>query len=403
MSDFKGLREQGVYVDKTDMLYRLVERAGCCYANIISRPDGFGKSTMLSTLRYIYEGRRELFKGLAIDREDYDWKPWPIIFMDMADAVGETVEEVEAKLLEVVRKAVGEDLWGDDDYTSTYASGAFMHALFALKRREQCAVILIDNFDAPIRAVLDRPKLAEEIVRLLNNVYIHLKCDCASIHFLLMAGEMPYATLLTSVFSGVNNLDNISLETPYLTLCGFTGEELERYFGPQLHAHAEKMGLPYAVYRRELDRWIGGYRFDYDSDPLVNPLYLKRVLEAQAETFDDRWVPACRSVLLKFAAETDHRETERARRWKEDPERDYGKTDYADGRDLYQWCCDPERFSTLGLLFRAGYFTVLKAYEPEMALRHVGIPNEAVRRDLRRLGLKVSEPSDIEKLEETQD
>ena len=222
--DFRIMREDGyVYVDKTALLGDLVIGGrDAYYFYFISRPRRFGKSLMLSTLKYIFQGKRELFKGLAIDKMDYDWAEYPVLHFSFAGIKVKTLEAFERNFCLRVKKVLTEAECSWNEEASPDAN--FNQAITELaKKKGKPVVILIDEYDAPVGHALADAKLASDIRQDLSDFYIQIK-ECASdVRFMMMTGVTRFAQL--SVFSALNNLNDLTMDARYATLLGYTEEE----------------------------------------------------------------------------------------------------------------------------------------------------------------------------------
>ena len=276
ISDFRELREKGcIYVDKTDILHALIRDPGR-KLYFISRPRRFGKSLMLSTLKSIFQGRRDLFAGLAIDKLDYDWADYPILQFSFAGVKATSLEAFVAEFRIRVKKVLTEAQCAWDDAVSPGAN--FNQAITDLaKMRGKPVAILIDEYDAPVGHTLADIPLATAIRGELSDFYIQIK-ECASdVRFLMMTGVTRFTQL--SVFSALNNLNDLTMDARYATLLGYTEEELDANFDEHLRAHAQVMGLAYDDYRAQLRWWYNGYRFAPDTETKVyNPVSIAKTL-----------------------------------------------------------------------------------------------------------------------------
>ena len=276
--DFRVMREKGYrYVDKTALLYPLVTRDGDGFF-FISRPRRFGKSLMLSTLKCIFQGRRDLFKGLAIDRMDYDWVDYPIMQFSFAGIKSETIEAFKQDFKTCLEDAftAAKAPWNPD-----ISPGAnFRRAIRALAENTgKPVVILIDEYDAPVGHALADIPLATAIRAELSNFYIQIKENVGDIRFMMMTGVTRFTQL--SVFSALNNLTDLTMDDQCATLLGYTDEELEANFSKTLHRHAEVMGLSYEDYREKLRWWFNGYRFArWNTTKVYNPYAIGQTLRA---------------------------------------------------------------------------------------------------------------------------
>ena len=279
--DFETLvtSKKGKYVDKTDLLYELCNDAD--QQLFISRPRRFGKSLMLSTLKAMFEGRRDLFKGLVIDKLPWEgWKqPTPVYSFTMGDVTGENYEEVKEQLGELV-----EDLFhqaGIPVPEKGTVPGKFKKFILAAARQSPTKkiVILIDEYDEPVAAFLDDIKTLKRVRNLLHDFYEKLKFCSEAIRFLLMTGVTKLTKL--SVFSGLNHLKDRSMDPRFATLLGYTPQELDGPLRENVEALGAKDGMDFNAAKGAILSWYDGYRFSPGSEERVcNPVSLGNALEA---------------------------------------------------------------------------------------------------------------------------
>ena len=362
--DFRIMREKGYrYVDKTDLLYPLVTRDGDAFY-FISRPRRFGKSLMLSTLENIFRGRRDLFKGLAIDKLDYDWAEYPILHFNFATMEIETLEAFKAGFVARVQEVFEA---ANAVYNPALApNDNFSRAIKALAREwGKPVVVLIDEYDAPVGAALNDPAKATAIRATLSTFYGEIKNNVSNIRLMMMTGVTRFTQL--SVFSALNNLNDLTMESRYATLLGYTEEELDANFDEDMREHAEVMGLPYEDYRAELRRWYNGYRFSSDCETRVyNPVSIAKTLGSKRKTFAPTWSKTgTPSVLINYLS--DHELTEM----------DYDNVENISEEALD--ICRLEAILPVSILYQSGYLTIKDYSEWGFTL---GVPNEEVRRGL---------------------
>ena len=382
--DFRKLREDGyVYVDKTAHLYPLLTRGSDSFY-FISRPRRFGKSLMLSTLACIFRGERDLFKGLAIDKLDYDWESYPILQFNFAGLKVETLEtfkiDFRSRVKETLTKAGC--TWDDTDFPSANFSRAINTLAEASKKKS--VVVLIDEYDAPIDHVLNDIPKAEAIRQELSDFYIQIKNNSANIRFMMMTGVTKFAQL--SVFSALNNLVDLTLDDNFASLLGYTDEELDANFAPSLQAHAKVMGLSDADYRAELRHWYNGYRFSPDCTTKVyNPVAIARTLIRKKTYFETTWSETGHASALMRYLERE----------------DLADTDYDHLTITSKRLFDSYNLATLRpetMLYQAGYLTIKDFIPPRIYV--LGVPDEDVRQDLngilldKALGKEADETSD---------
>ncbi len=367
--DFPEIRKKNVvYVDKTAYLHRLVT-AENQKLNFISRPRRFGKSLMISTLKAIFEGRRELFKDLAIDKTDYDWQVHPVIHFDMSGAKARTYDEFKARLNHQVKMSLEEAGYAYD--SSAMADINFEMAIKSLRAKHgKGVVILVDEYDAPVGNALDDINLANEIRAALSEIYSQIKKNEGDVRFLMMTGVSKFTQL--SVFSALNNLTDVTFDGEYAAMLGYTEEELEANFSEHMHKHAEVMGKSYEDYRAELRFWCNGYRFARENPVRVyNPVAIAKTLGQCERSFIKSWSATGRSSSLMNHLKKN-----------ELVELDYENLENV--RESAFDMCGLEDISTIGLLYQSGYLTI-KDYDPFLRFYTLGVPNQEVREDLANL------------------
>ena len=279
--DFKLLvtDEEAKYVDKTGLLYELARHKSDAQL-FISRPRRFGKSLMLSTLQAMFEGRRELFQGLAIDSLPWEgWEtPYPVYSFTMGDVTGETYDDVAEQLGKLVRRLCAE---ADVPFPERgYIPGRFDDFIKAATAKSPTGkiVFLIDEYDEPVAAFLDDIKTLNRVRKLLHDFYEKLKFNSGSIRFLLMTGVTKLTKL--SIFSGLNHLTDVSMLPDYATLLGFTSDELDGPLRENVEVFAAKNKMDFAAAKKALLSWYDGYRFSPDAeDKVCNPVSLGKALK----------------------------------------------------------------------------------------------------------------------------
>ena len=360
------LARNAVYVDKTQGLHDLIMDPNSTLF-FIARPRRFGKSLMISTLKAIFRGKRELFDGLAIAKTDYDWVEYPVLHFDFSGITTRSLDAFQARFRDVVAQSIrnaGADY--DENVSVDTNFERAIHELSARAGHEQSVVILIDEYDSPVSRVLDKPELAETIRGRLADFYTQIKRNVSEIRFMMMTGVTKFTQL--SVFSALNNLTDLTFAPGVATLLGYTDDELGAYFSAHLHAHADAMGMGYAAYRAELHRWYNGYRFSPGCAKTVyNPVAIGKTLAENRPYFTPTWAETGHaSALMNYLKVND-----------------IVATDFENIRGV-----DPDIFSVydlgnippLAMLYQAGYLTI-KGYDTFEGYT-LGVPDEEVRRDL---------------------
>ena len=276
------IRGNFLYVDKTEYIWNLIRPSSAGY--FLSRPRRFGKSLTLSTLKAVFEGKKELFKGLALYDKPYDWKPYPIIHLSFGDftAVNDTVEKLDRYLVRKVKetaKNLAVHLTVDDD-----SSQAFAELIDFFKTKDQ-VVILVDEYDKPILNNITSPN-AGEILKCLKGFYSVLKDRNDQERLLFVTGVSKFCHV--SLFSDLNNLTDITMDARYATMLGFTQTEFESNFKDQIEAASLKLGMPKEELLPEIKAWYDGYRFHANCESVYNPVSLAKFFESGGE-FNNYW------------------------------------------------------------------------------------------------------------------
>ena len=286
IQSFEHLREDNyVYVDKTELVYRLVTEGKTYF---LSRPRRFGKSLLLSTLECYFRGRKELFRGLAIDALESEWAEYPVFHIDFN---GTNFLE-PGKLDDILEGVVSS--W-EKEYGRTTdfhdIGRRFAYVLHrAHERYGRRCVVLVDEYDKPILDVLDtgarmnsaeEDRLLEDRHReILKGFYSVFKAADNDLQFVLLTGVTKFSQV--SVFSGFNQPADISMDGRYETLCGITQEELERYFAEPVGGLAKKYGTDQAGMMEMLKRQYDGYHFSENLTDVYNPFSLLNAFAQQA-------------------------------------------------------------------------------------------------------------------------
>ena len=367
---FERLRRRYTYVDKTDMLWRLVSDTDDCLF-FISRPRRFGKSLMLDTLKCIFEGRRELFRGLKIDKKRYDWKKYPVVMLNMAEATASTCDELTEGLLNMVDLQV--KAFGLSDVARMSNPGKYLDNFFKRLAAEKGEfVVLVDEYDVPLQGFLGDHASIRRVRKLMHDFYIQLKNNSGSIRFMMMTGVTKLTKL--SVFSGLNNPEDLTMDHPeYAGLLGYTPKEIEATYPKRLDALARRLKTDRKGALKRLLDWYDSYLFCPDSKTRVcNPISIAKALKLSK--LGSYWVKTAMASLVmeRIAAEG------------KSPKNFEGCTATVDELDL----CDALKLPAKSLMYQSGYLTIkgLSRTEvdeignPKLIL---GTPNHEVRGAIR--------------------
>ena len=356
LQSFEKIRRSGaIYVDKTNLVWKLAQRSGY---NYLSRPRRFGKSLLVDTLACYFEGKRELFEGLKIMDLEKEWTPYPVIRFDMSNG-GETAEKLEDFFNETFKT-----------YEKTYrlrsAKGANLSVRFAkiiekaAKMTGRQVVILIDEYDSPLQHTWHTPE-HEGCTAVYREVFSVLKTEDANERFVFITGITKFTQV--SVFSTLNNLKNISFDPDYAAICGITQQEVEDDFKPEIQAMAQMNGWTYDETLANLKLNYDGYHFSArNMVDIYNPFCLITVLTDKE--ISNPWASSGATFMLpKFVADLDIKI------------RDYESVGIPKGTlETSDVIGGPELF-----LYQCGYLTIKSADTERYTL---GFPNTEVRNAL---------------------
>jgi Holliday junction resolvase-like predicted endonuclease/phosphoserine phosphatase len=282
IQSFEKLRNaSAVYVDKTQHIWNLIN-SGSVY--FLSRPRRFGKSLFVSALSELFAGNKQLFEGLYI-YDKWDWnKKYPIIYLDFTEIAYKSVSLLESSLLDFVNSTA--DKYGVE-LTSVALPTRFAQLIEKLHEKTGSSVaILIDEYDKPLIDSLSKPKEAyEEIKVALHNFYQVIKAKDKHIKFVFMTGVSRFSGL--SVFSALNNLNDITMDTQYASICGYTQEELEANFKEHIEEAGKYLGISYDKTIDAIKRWYNGYSWD-GKVSVYNPF--STLLFFSKKKFGNYWV-----------------------------------------------------------------------------------------------------------------
>ena len=269
--NFEGLITRGyTYVDKTAVLYPLInDSIGSQF--FLSRPRRFGKSLLISTFKSIFQGRRDLFKGLAIDAFEYDWKTYPVLHLDMGSMQRPKVEEFEDSLCRSLDRLAAEHEVVISD--SKIPADKFISLCDALasKSPHKQFVMLVDEYDKPLLGTLNTP----EVIKFrdaLKSFYSVIKTKESLMRFTFITGISKFSKV--SIFSDLNNLIDISMSAQFATLLGYTHDEVKRFFPDWIGKLANALGVSVEEAFAEIVKWYDGDKFHHSAEPVVNPVSL---------------------------------------------------------------------------------------------------------------------------------
>ena len=274
IQSFEEIRNGGyVYVDKTAIIYRLTS-TGKYY--FLSRPRRFGKSLLVSTMEAYFSGRKELFEGLAMEYLEKEWTEYPVLHLDLTGSRYTSVSDLIEKLDQHL--SAWESTYGVTDKRND-PSARFSDVIDnACIKTGQKVVILIDEYEKPIIDNIDNPELMEQFRRELQGFYSVIKGKDNAIRFAFLTGVTKLGKM--SIFSGLNNLNDISMDARYADICGISEQELKSYFGESVKTLAEMNGLSEEECYKKLASMYDGYHFHYRSPGIYNPFSLLNTFNA---------------------------------------------------------------------------------------------------------------------------
>ena len=359
LDDFPRIREKGaLYVDKTAYIYNLT-RLNYVF---LSRPRRFGKSLLCSTLEAYFQGRRELFKGLAIDspERETEWKAYPVLRFNISSIKDMRINEMQSGLELQISKY--ERIYGRDE--TAISPGKRLKRLIEMSHEQtgMPAVVIIDEYDSAMLKHLHDD--ATEVVRdMLQEFYGPLKECSADLRFVFITGITKFSQM--SIFSTINNLSNISMDKAYASLCGITESEFEKVFVDDVEQLAQVHGISTEQCWAEMKRWYDGYHFSEESEGVYNPYSLMKAFSQQK--IRDYWFDSGTCTFL--LDEMQRHDTQLLK---------------VDGKEVPENAFNqPVQTMTdaLPLMYQAGYLTI-KDYDTLIKTFTIGIPNNEVRTGL---------------------
>ena len=338
-----------LYVDKTEHIYKLLVHGSVYF---LSRPRRFGKSLLISTLNEIFDGEKELFKGLWIYNADLAWKKHPVVRIDFSKSKAKNSNELINYIVYQLDKTA---LQYGIKLEQTQYDIKFDELLTRLSEIND-VVVLIDEYDKPIIDNIENPELAVELREILKGFYTIIKACDEYIRFVLLTGVSKFSK--AGVFSGLNNLEDISMDTRYSSLLGITKEEMEHNFKEYINQFAKSEKVSKSDLIKKITYWYNGFCFSGSCEKVFNPFSL--LLLFKKLNFGNYWFEsATPGFLIKLMKEKDFDIT----RLKEMEVREESFGTY-----------ELENLAVLPLLFQTGYLTI-KEYDKDFMTYILGYPN----------------------------
>ena len=367
LQDFRKIIENGfLYMDKTEYIFRICSKPGLYF---LSRPRRFGKSITVATIHELYNGSKKLFKGLWIE-DKWDWnKKNPVVRLSLKDINFEQ-RGLEDSLAERVHE-VGQN--HGIELKSSYARDKFRELIITLSYKGK-VVVLVDEYDAPILEYLAKDiGKAYENRDLLKGFYSVLKDLDTSLELVFLTGVSKFSKI--GIFSGLNNLEDLSMHPAYATMLGYTQEELENNFEEEIEVAKDVLKLSMEDLLEKLRVWYNGYRFEEMAEKVYNPVSINNFFDRNK--FENFWfttgTPTFLVNLLK----------------KEGP----SKINLTPFNQNGFGCLYLHRISLETVLFQTGFLTIGEKNEDDLV--QLIFPNKEVKDTFQEMHIEILQPVDI--------
>lgn len=357
---FQIIREQGLlYVDKTDLMFDLANRYRYVF---LARPRRFGKSLLCNTFKAYFQGQKELFNGLKVMELEKEWKKHPVLHFTLSGLKNVTVPLAQSKLENLISDY--EKIYGRDPEQKT--PGARFRGLIhrAKEQTGENVVVILDEYDAAIMRLMYEPERLADMRSMLREFYQVLKDEGAYLRFVFITGVTKFSQL--SIFSELNNLNQISLDNRYSGICGITQEELDTVLRPCIEDYAQNLHISvddaYALLKKNYD----GYHFSPKGQDVYAPFSLLRALDKNDT--NHYWFESGTSTAL----------LEHLKRYPITRALDYDGVEVCENE--FSIPCESAD-TPMPLLYQSGYLTIA-SYDPLLKLYVLKIPNNEVRKGL---------------------
>ena len=355
---FEEVRKlDNLYIDKTEYIYRMTHTDGKYF--FLSRPRRFGKSLLVSTFQSYFEGKKELFEGLAIEKLEKEWNTYPVLHFDLSKGKHMEKEQLNRYLLDIIEKQEARFDCKSNKIDVNIRLDDLINAVYQKTGKQ--VVVLIDEYDAPLLDVAHEKEKLNELRNTMRNFYSPLKGNESMLRFVFMTGITKFSQL--SIFSELNNIKNVSMDEPYAGICGITKEELLTQMSDDIDALAGHLELSREETIQELKDHYDGYHFCWPSPDVFNPYSL---LNCFADgRMDDYWFGSgTPTYLINMMRKYDFLPTDLGEAI------EVGKKDFD---------APTETMTTIvPLLYQSGYVTI-KGYDKPTKLYLLALPNQEIR------------------------
>ena len=357
MQTFSEIREEDfLYVDKTEYIYRMTHTSGKYF--FLARPRRFGKSLLVSTMQSYFEGKKELFKGLAIDKLEKEWTEYPVLHFDMSGGKHMEPEQLELYLGYILEDQ--EKKWGINEPRIGANNRLIDLINTAYEKSGKQVVVLIDEYDAPMLDVAHEKEQLDVLRNIMRNFFSPLKYSEAKMRFVFLTGITKFSQV--SIFSELNNITNVSMDDEYAGICGITKEELLENMSDDIDMLADALGYSREMMIAKLKENYDGYHFSKKSPDVFNPYSLLNCFskkELGAFWFSSGTPTYLINMLRQFGVlPTEIAPTEAV---------------------SSSFNAPTENMKTITpLLYQSGYVTI-KKYDPETRIYTLDIPNKEIK------------------------
>ncbi len=345
-----------LYLDKTAYIYRMTH--GASPYVFLSRPRRFGKSLLVSTLKSYFEGKKELFEGLAIEKLEKEWTAYPVLHFSLAGGKFMDKEQLESHLSFLLSEK--EKLFGIESQSSLCNTRLFNLIQTAYQQTGKQVVLLIDEYDAPLLDVVHEEENLTQLRQVMRNFYSPIKDADPYLRFVFITGITKFSQV--SIFSELNNINNISMQPEYAGLCGITKDEVENELQIDIASLAERLGKTYDETLEAITTNYDGYHFTWPSPDVFNPFSLLAAFTNG--NLDPYW----------FSTGTPTYLLEMMRKFDVLPS-DLSKIEAR----KFEFDAPTENMTSLTpLLYQSGYLTI-KDYDADFEVYTLDLPNREIR------------------------
>lgn len=354
---FEKIRREGfLYIDKTELVWQL---ASTSVPNFLSRPRRFGKSLLISTFEAYFEGKKELFKGLAIEKLEDKWEKYPVLHLDLNAEKYDTIESLNAILSYQLTQWEAIYGKGEDEKTLTNRFKGVIQRAF--EKTGKGVVVLVDEYDKPLLQTLHNEELQNSYRNILKAFYGVLKSKDNCLRFVFLTGVTKFSQV--SVFSDLNQLNDISMSKAYATICGLTKQELLDNFQPELQALADECEQSFDETVETMTQQYDGYHFHPQGAGMFNPFSVLNAFDKQE--FGNYWFQTGTPTFLVKSLQ----------------KADYDLRTLMDGVEASAITFTEYRAETdnpIPLIYQSGYLTI-KDFDKRFKVYTLGFPNDEVR------------------------